>query len=190
MKRESTAMQLTAQQQVLLEKIKQYVSENYQEYEYSGGKFSLAVSASYIDDFDELVTLSDLKAAKTQKKEPGKKIPIKLTFTEKLMQLMNEKGLSAPEVYKYANLDKTLFSKMLSDSKYSPSKDTAIATCFGLRLNLKEAKDLLDRAGYTLAHSIERDVALECCFKEGVTNVVDINILLSELGHKPLGRKN
>ncbi len=184
-------MQLTAQQQVLLEILKQYVSENYKEYTYTGGKFSLAGPLSYsLDEFDEDLTLFDIKAAKTQKKEPERKIPIKLTFTEKLLQLMNEKGLSAPEVYKYANLDKTLFSKMLSDSKYSPSKDTAVAVCFGLRLDLKGAKDLLDRAGYTLAHSIERDVALECCFKEGITNVDDINILLSELGYKPLGRNN
>ena len=66
-------MQLTAQQQALLEIIKQYVSDNYQEYEYSDVKFSLEVSASYIDDFDELVSLSDLKAAKTQKKGPEKR---------------------------------------------------------------------------------------------------------------------
>lgn len=182
-------MQLTAQQQALLEIIKQYVSENYKEYRYTGGSFSLAPKYS-LDTFDDDITLHDIRTIKSQNTEPERKIPIKLTFTEKLLQLMNEKGLSAPEVYKYANLDKTLFSKMLSDSKYSPSKDTAIATCFGLRLNQKEAKDLLDRAGYTLAHSIERDVALECCFKEGITNIDDINILLSELGYKPLGRNN
>ena len=182
-------MQLTAQQQALLEIIKQYVSDNYQEYKYSGGMYSLEPKYS-LDFFDDEITLYDIKNIKTQKTAPERKLPVKLTFTEKLLQLMNDKGLSAPEVYKYANLDKTLFSKMLSDSKYSPSKDTAIAACFGLRLNLKEAKDLLDRAGYTLAHSIERDVALECCFKEGINNVVDINIILSELGYKPLGRNN
>lgn len=178
-------MQLTAEQLLLLQKIKAYVKENY----YAPRERDRDVRYSLADNFDEEKTDIRYVVEKNAQGQLCLRKVLNVTFSEKIQQLMNEKGLTSPEVYKYANLDKTLFSKILSDREYSPSKDTAVAAAFGLRLNMKEADDLLDRAGYTLSHSIARDVALECCFKEGITNVVDINILLSELGYKPLGRQ-
>ena len=94
------------------------------------------------------------------------------TFSERLREMMKERSLSAPEVYKRGNLDRSLFSKLMTDPAYSPSKDTAIQVAFGLQLSLKEAKELIGSAGYQLSRSIRRDVALECCFKHGYNNVV------------------
>ncbi len=111
------------------------------------------------------------------------------TFSERMRELMGELSLSAPEVYKRGNLEKSLFSKLQNDPYYCPSKDTAIQIAFGLGLDLKSAKDLIGRAGFRLSHSIMRDVALECCFKSGFMDVVRINILLDELGLQPLGRQ-
>ena len=119
---------------------------------------------------------------------PGQTAPLRQTFEEKLLSIMQEKNLTAPEVYKRANVDKTLFSKILSDRFYSPSRDTAIAIAFGLSLSLEEANDLIERAGFTLSGSIKRDAVLENCFRAGMSDVTEVNLLLHSLAMKPLGR--
>ncbi len=117
-------------------------------------------------------------------------IPVKrkLTFAEKVDQILDERGLKRPEVYRRAGMDRTLFSKILSNRNYSPSKDTAISVSFGLKLSLEEADDLLKRAGYALSHSVARDLVIECCFMEGIYDVVKVNIILEKLGHLPLNK--
>lgn len=115
-------------------------------------------------------------------------IPLEMTFAEKLFALMDNRGMTSPQVYKAANLDKSLFSKITSDKNYSPSKETAISIALALCLNLRETIDLLERAGFTLSHSTMRDAAVEYCIKEKIFNVVKVNIILDELGCQPLSR--
>ena len=111
-----------------------------------------------------------------------------MTFTEKLYQLMQQRGLKSPEVYRRANIERSLFSKILSDRFYMPKKDTAVALAFGLGLDLEQAQDLLKRAGYTLSHSIQRDVAIEYCFMNGLSDVIKVDYTLDSLGYAPLSR--
>lgn len=111
-----------------------------------------------------------------------------LTFVEKLIQYMDEKKLDNPEVYKKANVDRRLFSKMLSNPKYNPSKDTAIALVLALKLNLENATDMLERAGYALSHSDKRDIIIEYFISEGIYDLYNINVFLYLMNEKPLGR--
>ena len=111
-----------------------------------------------------------------------------LTFVEKLILYANEKQQTFPEVYKKANLDRRLFSKMLSNSNYNPSKDTAIALVLALELNLENATDMLNRAGYALSHSDRRDIIIEYFIREGIYDIYKINVFLYSMQEKPLGR--
>ena len=77
---------------------------------------------------------------------------------------------------------------MLCNRDYQPSKDTVLALVFALKLNLTEAKDLLERAGYTLSHSIKRDIILEYFIKEGIYNLNNINAFLYNMNEKVIGR--
>ena len=111
-----------------------------------------------------------------------------ISFVNKLEYYIREKKLDATDVYKKANIDRRLFSKMICNKDYQPSKDTVIALIFSLKLNLDEAKDLLERAGYTLSHSIRRDIILEYFIKEGVYNLNNINAFLYNMSEKVIGR--
>lgn len=104
------------------------------------------------------------------------------------MQLIREKGLSEPVVYRAAQIDRKLFSKIISNQEYKPSKDTCVALAYALRLSLQEANDLLSRAGYTFSHSNKRDIILEYFFSVGEYNIYEINDVLFQLFQNPLGR--
>ena len=110
------------------------------------------------------------------------------TFVDKLLYYIDKKGFRDADVYKAAQIDKRLFSKIVSDREYKPSKDTAIALALGLELSVDEAEDLLSRAGYTFSHSNKRDIIIEFFFKEKVYNIMDINDVLFRLEQKLIGR--
>src|SRR5699024_7220994 len=82
-------------------------------------------------------------------------------FAITLLRLIDSKSKSDIEVYKSANLDRRLFSKIRTAKGYTPSKRTAIALAIALELNLEETDDLLKRAGYALSHSQKFDVIIE-----------------------------
>lgn len=111
-----------------------------------------------------------------------------ISFVDKMLELIDEKHLKDSNVYKAAQIDRRLFSKIVSDRTYKPAKDTCIALCLALKLTLQETNDLLSRAGYILSHSSKRDVILEYFFRERIYNLNDVNDVLTRLKQKYLGR--
>ncbi len=110
------------------------------------------------------------------------------TFVEVVQSIIYEKGLSDSKVYKSANIDRRLFSKIMSNKEYRPSKDTAFAVALALELSYRDAVDLLARAGYAFSHSDKRDIIVEYCFRQGIYDIANVNILLVSLNQKYLGR--
>ena len=108
------------------------------------------------------------------------------TFVDVLLERIAEKHVKDSEIYRAAHIDRRLFSKIISNRMYKPSKDTCILLCLAVQLSLSEAKDLLSRAGYTFTHSNKRDIIIEYFFKEKIYNIDSINEILYDLSFKTL----
>ena len=111
-----------------------------------------------------------------------------MSFVDKMLEYINIKHLRDSAVYKAAQVDRRLFSKIVSDRTYKPAKDTCIALSLALQLSLSEANDILSRAGYVLSHSSKRDVIIEYFFRERIYNLNEVNEILFRLEQKLIGR--
>lgn len=142
----------------------------------------------YLEKENDLIIKNILNSTDIVYENISLDIVVNKSFVEMLIILINEKGLKDPQVYKAAQIDKRLFSKIISNKDYKPSKDTALALLFGLKLSLEEAKDMLARAGYILSHSVKRDIIIEYFFKEKIYSLTYINYILEHFNFKIIGR--
>lgn len=82
-------------------------------------------------------------------------------FSETLLKLIDRTGKTDAEIYKKANIDRKLFSKIRGNPAYRPSKATAVAFAIALELDLEETRDFIGRAGFALTHSSKFDIIVE-----------------------------
>lgn len=108
------------------------------------------------------------------------------TFSSMLLRLIDERGLKDTDVYKRANIDRRLFSK-IRKTDYVPSKATALALCIALHLSLDETRDLLGRAGLALSPSNLSDVIVRFHIERGIYNIDEVNAALFEYNQQTLG---
>lgn len=101
--------------------------------------------------------------------------PVEETFSDLLFQMIDQRSLSDVEVYKRANMDRKLFSKIRSDKHYQPKKSTVIALGIALQLSHREMNKLLSKAGYTLSDSILTDRLITYFLEQKTYDIHTIN---------------
>ena len=89
-------------------------------------------------------------------------------------------------VYKRANLDRKVFSRIRCKADYKPSKKTALALAIALELDLATTRDLLARAGYALSPSSRFDLIVSYFIERGSYDMLTINTALFSYGEETL----
>jgi hypothetical protein len=111
------------------------------------------------------------------------------TFSAMLERLRLEKQMTPSALYKGAWIDKKLYSKIMGERNYHPSKNTVLAFGFSLGLEREIMDNLLKSAGYQLSNSSIFDLVIMFCLENRLHNLHDVNALLLSADQKVLCRE-
>ena len=113
--------------------------------------------------------------------------PKEKTFSEAVLSLIDDKGMTDVETYKRSNIDRRLFSKIRSNAGYAPSKSTVLALTIGLKLTVQDAQDLLARAGFAFSPCDKRDLIVSYFLERGEHDIATVNAALYDFDQGLLG---
>ncbi|MBO5076440.1 MAG: macro domain-containing protein [Clostridia bacterium] len=109
------------------------------------------------------------------------------TFQERLLHLIDESGMTDVTVYKKANIDRKVFSRIRCKRDYKPKKKTAVAFAIALELDMPTMLDLLARAEIAFSPSSKFDLIITYFVTNKKYDIYEINSALFKYGQPLLG---
>lgn len=98
------------------------------------------------------------------------------SFNQCLRRHIYKKRLIEKDVYNAANLTKQAFNGIYNEKK-TPKKGNALALAIGLRLNIEETIDFIEKAGYSFGRT-KQDYIVRYFIENGVYDIFEINCFL------------
>ena len=108
------------------------------------------------------------------------------SFAQKLIKLIDAKGMDDVACYKRANVSKHTWHKLMTDKNYKPNKKTAVSFAIALELTLPETQNLLSALGFVLSDSSLSDVIIKYCLENSVYDVFEIDSVLFKYDQETL----
>lgn len=109
------------------------------------------------------------------------------TFQQRLFKLIDDSGMDDVTVYKKANIDRKVFSRIRCKKDYKPKKKTAVAFAIALELDMPTMLDLLSRAEIAFSPSSRFDLIITYFITNKVYDIYEINAALFKYGQPILG---
>ena len=109
------------------------------------------------------------------------------TFQQRLFKLIDASGMDDVTVYKKANIDRKVFSRIRCKEDYKPKKKTAVAFAIALELDMPTMLDLLSRAEIAFSPSSKFDLIVSYFITNGNYDIFEINAALFNYGQPILG---
>jgi hypothetical protein len=101
--------------------------------------------------------------------------------------LIDESGMDDVTVYKKANIDRKVFSRIRCKEDYKQKKKTALAFAIALKLDLEQTQDLLSRAELAFSPSSRFDLIVTYFITNKNYDIYEINAALFKYGQPILG---
>lgn len=111
---------------------------------------------------------------------------IGVSFHDKLFELIDTSGLDNKDVWKRANMDRKLFSKIQCNEAYHPKKKTVLALCIALQLDIEQSRDLLARAEWAFSPSSKVDLIVQKAILDRKYDIYELNMLLFQYTNETL----
>ena len=129
---------------------------------------------AFASGFDSEMSINDIVETKVE------------SFQDRLFQMIREKQLDEVEMYKRGNISRQLFSKIKSEKDYHPTKNTVFSLAIGMKLNIDEASELLEKAGYSFSSANKGDLIIQYFLYHKSYNIFAINEVLDKYGFEVL----
>ena len=138
------------------------------------------------------VTMPELSAPSALPDMAGKSLDEVLgdvgkSFQQRLLELIDESGMDDVSVYKKANIDRKVFSRIRCKTDYRPKKKTAVAFAIALKLDFSTMLDLLSRAEIAFSPSNKFDLIITYFVTNRNYDIYEINAALFKYGQPTLG---
>lgn len=159
--------------------------QGYDEQDYEAESFSMSLTpdrggdAAFLEGSDIRALYRDIDK---QLKETDEN-----AFRTLLFKLIDERGMKDSDVYRRAEIDRKLFSKIRCNDTYHPKKSTVLALGIALELSEEDISDLLLSAGYALSRTNPADLIVLFCINRKIYDLYKINCALYDHGQPILG---
>ena len=102
-------------------------------------------------------------------------------FSEMLNYYLDQKEMTAPDIYTWIAISRQSFSEIMSGKK-KPKKDTVIQIAIRLQLTLPQMEEFLSKAGHSLSDANEEDRLVKELFASQCYDLYKYNELRIRLG--------